>query len=94
MQDLQQANGELQAALAQSENYHEIRHIKDNTTLYQHSKVIELLLQNKLQDGKHKRTLADKLFRSKGKENLNPKVCLIGCKKSYKFAKVQNFIIL
>ena len=74
-QDLQKANGDLQSVLAQVEAYHEIRHLKDNETLQQHSKLIDFL-QNKFQDAtKHKRTFADKIFRNKGKENLNPKVC-------------------
>lgn len=73
---MQQANGELQSVLAQVERYHETRHLQDNTTLQQHSKLIEFL-QNKYQDAtatRNKRTFADILFRSKGKENLYPKV--------------------
>ncbi|XP_065212343.1 citron Rho-interacting kinase-like isoform X2 [Planococcus citri] len=73
LNDLQKANGDLQSVLAQVEAYHEIRHLKDNETLQQHSKLIDFL-QTKFQDAtKQKRTLADKIFRNKGKENLNPK---------------------
>lgn len=77
MQDLQEANGELQSALAQFKTYYETRHWKDNETLQQHSKLIEFL-QNKFQDAtKQKRTFADKFFRSKGRENLNPTVSIV-----------------
>lgn len=51
--------------------------MKDTATLHQYSKLNEFL-QTKVYDAtKQKRTFADKFFRSKYKENLNPKVSLI-----------------
>lgn len=59
------------------EAYHEIRHKTSDEILQQHSKLVDFL-RTKFQDAnKPKRTFADKLFRSKGKENLNPKVIFI-----------------
>lgn len=76
-QDQQQVNGELQSVLAQAEAYHEIRHKTTDEILQQHSKLVDFL-RTKFQDAsKPKRTFADKLFRSKGKENVNPKVCTV-----------------
>ena len=74
VQSLQQINGESQLVLDQIKAYYEDRHMKDTATLHQYSKLNEFL-QTKVYDAtKQKRTFADKFFRSKYKENLNPKV--------------------
>lgn len=62
---------ELQNSFDEKINYYKEREIKLNATIQQQTKLIDYL-QSKIDDGKKKKTLSDKLFGSSKKENVPP----------------------
>lgn len=82
LQDRKDDNAMLMAKVAQLEitlndqiNYYKQREMKSDATIQQQTKLIDFL-QSKVEDGKKKKTLSDKLFGTSKKENIPPSLAL------------------